>query len=88
MPRSHMRVVLFCHEVRGKAPAQSPGRHHERQGHHHLTAPGERAVKVGGEYIGLITRETEGWMWTGNRRAYRTFTLAAQALAERKSARP
>lgn len=50
-----------------------------------LTAPGERAVKVGGEYIGLITRETEGWMWTGNRRAYRTFTLAAQALAEHKS---
>lgn len=49
-----------------------------------LTAPGERAVKADGEYIGLITREAEGWMWTGNRKAYPTFRLAAEALAERK----
>jgi hypothetical protein len=50
-----------------------------------LTAPGERAVKVNGEYVGLITREAEGWMWTGNRIPYKTFTLAAKALAARKS---
>lgn len=46
-----------------------------------LTAPGERAVKVNGIYVGLITREDAGWMWTGDRKAYPTFRKAAEALA-------
>lgn len=49
-----------------------------------LTAPGERAVKANGEYIGLITREAQGWMWTGGRNAYRTFTKAAEYVARQK----
>lgn len=48
-----------------------------------LTAPGERAVKVDGQYAGLITREAEGWKWAGGPRAFRTFTEAAQYTARR-----
>lgn len=50
-----------------------------------LTAPGERVVKSDGKYIGMVVREKDGWhrLGKGSRIAYRTFTLAAQALAER-----
>jgi hypothetical protein len=50
-----------------------------------LTAPGERVVKADGEYIGMVVREKDGWhrLGKGSRIAYRTFTLAAQALARR-----
>lgn len=46
-----------------------------------LTAPGERVVKVDGNYAGLITREPEGWTWTGDRKAFRSFTGAAHHVA-------
>lgn len=49
-----------------------------------LTAPGERAVKVNGIYVGLITREADGWTWTGDRKAYPTFRMAAEALAAKR----
>lgn len=50
-----------------------------------LVAPGERTVKADGEYVGTITREKEGWrgMNQGSP-ASRTFTLAAQYVAERR----
>lgn len=50
-----------------------------------LTAPGERVVKVNGEYVGLVVREKDGWhrLGKGSRIAYRTFTEAAQALVRR-----
>lgn len=47
------------------------------------TAPGERAVKVNGEYAGLIVREKDGWRWMGNPKTFRTFTEAAQNVGER-----
>jgi hypothetical protein len=51
-----------------------------------LTAPGERVVKVNGEYVGLVVREKDGWhrLGKGSRIAYRTFTEAAQALVKRQ----
>lgn len=51
-----------------------------------LTAPGERAVKVNGIYVGLIVRDAEGgWSWTGGRQVCgRTFREAAEALAEKR----
>lgn len=51
-----------------------------------LTAPGERAVKVNGIYVGLIVRdENGGWSWTGGRQVNgKTFREAAQALAEKR----
>lgn len=52
-----------------------------------LTAPGERAVYADGEYVGLITREPEGWMWTGDRKPHRTFTDAARHVVARKAQR-
>lgn len=47
-----------------------------------LMGPGERVVKVDGIYAGVITREPEGWMWTGNRKAFRTYRIAAEQMAE------
>lgn len=51
-----------------------------------LTAPGERAVKVNGIYVGLIVRDAEhGWSWTGGRHVNgKTFRQAAEALAEKR----
>lgn len=51
-----------------------------------LTAPGERAVKVNGTYVGTIARDPEhGWSWTGGRQVNgKTFRQAAEALAERR----
>lgn len=52
-----------------------------------LYGPGERIVKVDGEYAGLITREPEGWMWTGNRKPFRTYAEAAAYVAEKTADR-
>lgn len=51
-----------------------------------LTAPGERAVKVNGIYVGLIARDPDGgWSWTGGRQVRgATFRQAAEALAEHR----
>lgn len=50
-----------------------------------LTAPGERAVKVNGIYVGLIVREEGMWSWTGGRHVNgKTFRQAAEKLAERR----
>jgi hypothetical protein len=51
-----------------------------------LTAPGERAVKVNGIYVGMIVRDAEhGWSWTGGRQVNgKTFRQAAEALAARR----
>ena len=49
-----------------------------------LTAPGERAVKVDGHYVGLVVKDTEGWRYAGaSIRTFRTFTEAAQFAARR-----
>jgi hypothetical protein len=50
-----------------------------------LTAPGERAVKVNGIYVGLIVKEEGVWSWTGGRQVNgKTFRQAAEALADRR----
>lgn len=49
-----------------------------------LVAPGERTVYADGEYVGVITREREGWMWTGSRRPFTRFIDAARWLVDRK----
>lgn len=48
-----------------------------------LTAPGERAVKRNGKYIGMIVRDREGWGYGHTSRTphFRTFTEAAHSLS-------
>ena len=48
-----------------------------------LTAPGERAVKVNGVYVGLIVRTDAGWKWMGGPKTFPTFRMAAEYVASK-----
>ena len=49
-----------------------------------LVGPGERTVYADGEYVGVITREWDGWKWTGHWRPFTYFIDAARWLVDRK----